>query len=122
MATSLFQKYGGFAKVNRIVSAFYEKVIDSDVTGPYFDDVDVRALIDHQTKFIAQVMGGPASYSDEALRKVHAPHDIDRAAFDEMARLLRETLEEAGFDPEDVADVMAEIEARSRVVISGGGA
>jgi len=122
MATSLFQKYGGFAKLNRVVGDVYEKVIDSDVTGPYFDDVDVRTLIDHQTKFIAQVMGGPVSYSDEALRKVHAPHAIDRAAFDEMAALLRQTLVESDFDAEDVAAIMAEIEARSRVVVSEGDA
>lgn len=121
MAASMFQKYGGFGRLNRIVGAFYEKVIDSDVTGPYFDDIDVRALIDHQTKFIAQVMGGPVSYSDEALRKVHAPYAIDRAAFDEMAGLLRETLAEADFASEDIETIMDEIYARAPVVIAEQG-
>jgi len=65
MSVSLFDKYGGFANISKLVFAFYEKAIESDVIGPYFDDVEMRALIDHQTKFIASVMGGPASYSDE---------------------------------------------------------
>jgi hemoglobin len=117
---SLFEKYGGFAKISKLVHAFYEKAIDSDVVGPYFDDVDMRALVDHQTKFIASVMGGPASYSDEALRKVHARLDIDRPAFDEMARLLREALLEGGIAPSDVDRVMAEIEARASVIITTG--
>ncbi len=59
MALSLFEKYGGFASVSKIVSAFYNKAIDSDVIRPYFDNIDMRELIDHQTKFIAAM--SPAS-------------------------------------------------------------
>ena len=116
---SLFEKYGGFANISKIVHAFYEDAIDSDVIGPYFEHVDMRNLVDHQTKFIASVMGGPASYSNDALRKVHATYDIDRGSFDEMARLLRENLEDFGVQKEDVDLVMAEIEARSHLIISG---
>lgn len=115
---SLFDKYGGFAQISRIVSAFYEKAGDSDVVGPYFEEIDMRRLIDHQTKFIASVMGGPASYTDEALRRVHAPLDIDREAFEEMARLLQETLEEFDLQAADVDRVMNEIRARAAAVIS----
>lgn len=115
---SLFDKYGGFAKISKVVFAFYEKAIDSDVIGPYFDDVDMRRLVDHQTKFIASVMGGPASYSDDALRKIHAPLEIDREAFEEMARLLRQTLEEFDLQAADVDSVMNGIQARAEAVIS----
>jgi hemoglobin len=41
--------------------AFYDRVLNSDVIGAYFDDIDMRQLIDHQTKFISQGMGGPAT-------------------------------------------------------------
>lgn len=88
--------------------------------GPYFDDVDMRALVDHQTKFIASVMGGPASYSDEALKKVHASFEIDHASFAEMAKLLRETLVEFDVQPEDVDRVMGEIAARESVIVTVG--
>jgi hemoglobin len=118
MATSLFDKYGGFASISKVVMAFYDKVLESDVTGPYFDDIDMRRLVDHQTKFIASVMGGPASFGDDMLRRAHAPHRIDRAAFDEMARLLRETLAEFGYAQADIDTVLDRIESKSRVVIS----
>ena len=118
MATSLFDKYGGFANVSKIVFAFYEKAIESDVIGPYFDDVEMRALIDHQTKFIASVMGGPASYSDEQLKKVHSSLSIDRNSFDEMTRLLRDTLVEFELQVEDVNQVMSEIESRASVIVT----
>ncbi len=115
---SLFDKYGGFAKISKVVFAFYDKAIDSDVIGPYFEDIDMRQLIDHQTKFIASLMGGPASYTDDQLRRIHAPLDIDRAAFEEMARLLRMTLEDFDLQAADVDSVMNEIQARAEAVIS----
>lgn len=118
MANSLFEKCGGFSAVSKIVMQFYERVIDSDITGPYFDEVDMRALMDHQTKFISQVMGGPVVYSDDVLERVHAPLEIEEAAFEEMARLLRETLEEVGLNDEDCEVVMQEIEKRAQRIIT----
>ena len=86
--------------------------------GPYFEESDMRALVDHQTKFISSVMGGPASYSDEALQRVHASYRIERAAFDEMSRLLRETLVEFDLDGGDVETVMHEIDSRADIIVS----
>jgi hemoglobin len=118
MAT-LFEKYGGFAKVSRIVSAFYEKVLESPLLSPYFENVDMRRLIDHQTKFIAQAMGGPASYSDRELERVHAGLHVTDAAFQEMHMLLRETLEDFGLDSEDIESVCAAILARKPYIVTG---
>ena len=122
MSRSLFEKYGGFASISKVVFAFYEKAIESDVIGPYFEDSDMRALVVHQTKFISSVMGGPASYSDEALRRVHASLNIDRAAFEEMSRLLRETLVEFELDSEDIETVMHEIDSRTDIIVTRPGA
>lgn len=118
MAT-LFEKYGGFAKVSRIVSAFYDKVMESPVLSPYFEGVDMRRLIDHQTKFIAQAMGGPASYSNQELERVHARLHVNDAAFDEMHMLLRETLEDFGVEEADVESVCSQIVARKPYIVTG---
>jgi hemoglobin len=115
---SMFERYGGFASVSKIVMAFYDKVLDSDIIAVYFEDVDIKVLIDHQTKFIAHVMGGPASYTDEALRTIHERHQIDQEAFDEMAALLRETLEDFDLEPNDVDAIMAQIGRRAHHIIS----
>lgn len=116
--SSMFERCGGFAAVSKVVMAFYEKVLDSDVAGPFFEDVDMKALVDHQTKFVAQVMGGPVEYSDEVLRTVHARHKIDKEAFDEVAMLMKETLEDFEFDRADIGQIMQEIKSRSSFVIS----
>ncbi len=118
MARSMFERYGGFAKLSKVVMAFYDKVLDSDVIGGYFEDVDMRRLIDHQTKFIAAIMGGPASYTNETLRELHARMKIDRAAFDEMAALLEETLEDFDFEREDIDQIIAAVNSRRAYIVS----
>ncbi len=121
MSVSLFERYGGFGQISKVVLAFYDKVADSEVIGHYFDHVDMAGLIDHQTKFIASIMGGPASYSNEALQRVHSGLAIDRASFEEMKSLLRETLEEFEFQEVDVETVMSEIESRAPIILSSDG-
>ena len=118
MAASMFERYGGFATVSKVVMAFYDKVLDSDVIGDYFEDVDMPALIDHQTKFIAMAMGGPASYTNEMLRQVHAGLDIDTMAFNEAVTLLQQTLEEFGVERDDVGVIIDDIRNRAQYVIS----
>lgn len=117
MAT-LFERSGGFARVSKIVSAFYDRVLDSPVLSPYFEGSDMRRIIDHQTKFIAQAMGGPASYSNQELERVHARHKIDDAAFQEMLLLLHETLEDFGMDEADIEIVCSDVRSRKPYVVN----
>ena len=118
MSVTLFQKYGGFAVVSRVVLSFYEKALDSEQIGDFFVDIDMKRLVDHQTKFISSVLGGPASFSDEHLKAVHARLGISDLDLNEMAKLLAETLDEFGFDAADRDAVLSEIEARRRYIVS----
>jgi hemoglobin len=118
MAASLFQKYGGFAAISRIVLSFYDKALDSDQIGGYFEDVDMKRLVDHQTKFVSSLLGGPAAYTNERLRQMHQHLGISDADFDEMRTLLAEALIEHGFATTDRDAVVAEIEARRSVIVS----
>lgn len=118
----MFERYGGFAQVSRIVSAFYDRILSTPVTSVYFSGVDMRRLIDHQTKFISTIMGGPASYSDDALERIHAHIGISEEAFDASADMLMEALEEFGIDDADVKQLCAEFVARKRFVVNKGSA
>jgi hemoglobin len=120
MKATMFERYGGFGVVHRIVLSFYDRMLDSDVVAAYFDNVDMEVLVDHQTKFISQVMGGPVAYSNEILEQVHRPLDVTLEAFEEMARLLEATLQEFGIKPEDVRAVMADIKSRQPFVVTTG--
>lgn len=117
-AENLYEKYGGFGKVNRIVMAFYDRLLDSDEIGPYFDDIDMARLIDHQTKFIANLLGGPASFTDEHLGKAHAALKVTHAHFDELKVILLATLSEHGVTPDDSELVLGAIESRRAVIVT----
>jgi hemoglobin len=117
-----FESMGGFAKVRLIVSDFYEKVLDSEQLAPYFAAVDMRRLVDHQTKFIAAVMGGPASFTDEQMARAHTRLGITAEAFDEMAGLFRETLEDFGVELAEIDRLHAHVLSMREHVVAGAAA
>lgn len=121
MAQTIYERAGGFAKVRKIVSDFYDKVLDSPRLQRHFEGIDMRVLIDHQTKFIASVMGGPATFTDDVLERVHKHLGITRAEFVEMTELLRETLEDFDLPEADVDEVCKQITKRERVIVSHHG-
>jgi hemoglobin len=114
---SIFERYGGFAKVSRVVSSFYDSVLRSAVLAPYFRSVDMRRLIDHQTKFIAYLMGGPASYTNDHIARVHAHLGITDEAFDEAMALMRETLEDHDYQETDISTVIGVLLSRKPYVV-----
>jgi hemoglobin len=118
MAATMFERYGGFAQVRRIVSSFYDKVLASPSLERYFADTDMRSLIDHQSQFIAQLMGGPVHYTSEALERAHAKLGIDKQAYDEVTSLLLETLEDFGIETDDLGDIGAQIQRLERFIVS----
>lgn len=120
MSQTIFERYGGFASVSRVVTSFYEKIIDSPVTNPYFNDIDMKRLIDHQTKFIASMMGGPASYTNDHLERVHAHLAITESAFFEAVDMLKETLEDFNFSDEDIEQVEMEVMNRKNFIVTRG--
>lgn len=117
---SAFERCGGFATVRRVVSAFYDRVLASPDLGRYFEKVDMRTLIDHQTKFVSFVMGGPTSVADRTLERAHASLGITRGEFAELTELLRDTLEEFDFGREDIEHVLEEVRRREHLIVRAG--
>lgn len=120
MANTLFEKYGGFGGVSRLTMSFYELVIDDDLVGHHFDDTDLARLVDHQTRFLSSLLGGPASYSDAHLAEVHRRLAITHAEFDRLVGLICEALDAHGFTAADRDAVRKAFEGRRAVIVTGG--
>lgn len=120
MDHSLFDRFGGQAAVARLVFAFYDRVLRSQRLAPYFRDVEMRRLVEHQAKFVSQLMGGPLSYSDAELRQVHAHLAIDDGAFDEMMLLFERTLRDVSLSEADQGLVMAGMRANRTAIVTAG--
>jgi len=104
--TTLYDKYGGFATVNKLVQSFYRKVSESENLAPYFEGVDIQKLMDHQTKFFSGILGGPVEYTGRELKGVHAKMGITEDAFSEVSELLEETLEDMDVEDVDIETIM----------------
>lgn len=113
----LFDKYGGMRALHSVIINFYDRVLDSDIVGPFFDDVDMVKLIDHQMKFFASILGGPAKYTDQRLVSAHHHLTVTNAQFDEVIALLGETLTEAGFAQDDLSKTLSAVEARRSLIV-----
>ena len=104
--TTLYDKYSGFATVNKLVHAFYGKIAESENLAPYFEGIDIQKLMDHQTKFFSGILGGPVEYTGRQLKGVHAKMGITEDAFSEVAELLEETLEDMSIEDADIETIL----------------
>lgn len=118
MEKSLFDKYGGFASVSRMVLELYERLLEDDDVGPFFDDVDLPRVIDHQTKFVSSLMGGPASFTDDYIQRVHSDMNIDDHHFDRLKEIIGEVLNDFSVEAADIAAIAGAFEAR-RSLLTG---
>lgn len=118
VSRSLYDKIGGFGAVSSIVLNFYGKVLESKSLAPYFAQVDMQKLIDHQTQFICALLGGPANLSDEHIRTLHRPASITQDAFDEAVMLFEQALQEASIQSADIEAAVRLFEAKRSYVVS----
>ncbi|WP_299643794.1 group 1 truncated hemoglobin [uncultured Ruegeria sp.] len=118
MAQTLYEKYGGFKTISRVVMTFYEMALDSDEIGHHFEDIDMPRLIDHQTKFVSSLIGGPASFSDDRIEVVHRHLNISHNEFDVMADLFGDALSQHGMSDGDVKTALNAIEGKRSIIVA----
>ena len=118
VSQTLYEKYGGFKTISRVVMTFYEMALDSDEIGDYFEDIDMPRLIDHQTKFVSSLIGGPASFSDDRIETVHRHLNISHGHFDEMAEIFGQALEMHGMSEGDVKLALKAIEGKRSIIVA----
>lgn len=106
MEQSLYDKYGGFGTVSKIVHEFYRRVQESDLLIPYFSQADMDRLITHQIQFFSTLMGGPVTYEGRQLDEIHKRLDITPVAFTEILEILQESLEDSGVAEEDSKTIL----------------
>ena len=115
---SLYDKYGGFATINSIVIKFYDNLQANDDVSHFFENISLDRLIDHQTKFLCQVLGGPADYSGRELKEAHLPLKITEKDFGVVATVLQETLEDSGVEADDLATIMGVVGSTKDQIVS----
>ncbi|WP_247744096.1 group 1 truncated hemoglobin [Ruegeria sp. R14_0] len=115
---TIYERYGGFKTISRVVMTFYEMALDSEQIGGHFEDIDMPRLIDHQTKFVSSLVGGPASFSDDRIEAVHRHLNISHEDFDEMAALFSEALSLHGMEDSHIKVALDAIESKRSIIVA----
>lgn len=120
---TLYEWLGGIDALNRLTTRFYEHVKDDTLLAPVFAHMDAGHAA-HVAAFLAEVLGGPAAYSEahgghphmirQHLNR-HLPQDKRRR----WVSLLLETADELGMpdDPEFRSALVGYLEWGSRLAV-----
>ena len=113
MATSLYDRIGGEPAIMAAVNLFYEKIMQDELTRPFFANLDMNAQVQKQIAFMSRALGGPVEYHGRNLRAAHAKLVADKglgdAHFDAVAGHLKATLEELGVERALVSEAITAI-------------
>jgi len=93
---TLYDRLGGkptFVKVHKI---FYDKAYADPWLSKFFTDKPQVVLENQQTDFMVQLMGGPKAYGGKSPKSAHQHMVITDELFELRARLLSESIKEAG--------------------------
>jgi hemoglobin len=97
---SLYERIGGESAIMAAVDLFYGRVLDDEVTKPFFEGLDMTRQIAKQVAFMTWAFGGPSEFRGRDLRTAHADLVKNRGLgdehFDAIARHLEATLKELG--------------------------
>ncbi len=69
--TSIFEKIGGEASINKAVDLFYKKVLEDDRIKHFFNGVDMKKQANMQKAFLTFAFGGPNKYNGRSLKAAH---------------------------------------------------
>lgn len=120
---SLYEWMGGMEAFEKLTTVFYKKVLEDSLLEPVFRHMSP----DHQrhvAHFIAEVFGGPATYSREegshaGMIRKHLGKHLTEAMRQQWVRLLLISADEIGLpdDPEFRSAFIAYIEWGTRIAV-----
>lgn len=120
---TLFEWAGGLAAFERLTSVFYERVASDALLAPVFATMS-PAHAKHVAAFIAEVFGGPTTYSDEhgghaAMIRKHLLRHLTEPQRARWVTLISSCADEAGLptDPEFRSAFVAYLEWGSRLAV-----
>lgn len=118
---TLYDKYGGTPTMKILVREFYKQARVNPKVGHFFTQLNMEKLIDHQVQFLSFVLGKPARvYEGRELAVAHHPLNISDADFDEIGRLLVNTLQTGGVTTDDIKLIMGVVlDIRDEIVFRG---
>jgi hemoglobin len=108
---TLYERLGGHDGIRAVVDDFYDRLVEDEDLGPFFEGSDMELLRRTQTDFLCEAAGGPETYDAAPVREAHlhvpfTPEHIQRAV-----ELLEESLDAFDVPEEDAEKVVNAVAA-----------
>jgi hemoglobin len=120
---TLFEWMGGMAALERLMARFYERVPADPLLAPLFAQMAPEHVA-HVARFVAEVLGGPKTYSAElgghpAMIRKHLGRALTEAQRQRWMQLLLQCADELGVpdDPEFRSAFVSYLEWGTRLAV-----
>ncbi len=114
---TLYEKIGGGQNIKKLVTAFYQRVLNDPLLSPFFANTSIEKLQNMQVTFFTIALGGPEPGKMPSLTEVHRGRGIESKHLVRFTELLVETLGEIGIEPDDAKKVYERIATYSNSVL-----
>ena len=114
---TLYEQMGADDSVASAVDGFYERMLADPTLAPWFENLDLTQLKDHQRAFLAVCLGGPELYDGRSMRNAHAGLGISEEAFSRAVTHLSEALTEIGVEPAALSQIVRRIEMMRAAIV-----
>jgi truncated hemoglobin YjbI len=115
MDIPLYERIGGDRVMEVFTDVFYRKVLQDELVGRFFEDVDMERQRLKQKSFLSMAFGGPYQYSGLDLRESHKPliekFGLSDHHFNRLCEIVKETLSELHIPPDQSDEIMSILES-----------
>lgn len=122
MEKTLFERVGGEATFEQLVSHFYALVSVNPILRPMYPDDDFQAAAERLMLFLMQYWGGPHTYSEmrghPRLRMRHAQFSIDSKARDAWLACMKSAVDELKIEESDRAELWNYLEMAAQSLVN----
>ena len=118
---TLYRRLGEQEGIRAVVDDFYDRLLEDEELGPFFEDADMEKLRRTQTDFLCEAAGGPETYDAEPVREAHLHVPFRKAHIERAIALLERNLEEFEVPEEDAQTVVGAIATHETELLASPG-
>lgn len=116
--STLYEKIGGQATIEKVVDAFHNSVMADNNLKSFFAKTDMAKQRAHQIAFFSQLLGGPKQYSGRPMDKTHTGMKLSDQHFEAISNYLSAAMSTSGVSAEDISAAMAKVSSLKAAILN----
>ena len=102
---SIFERNGGTRWVSAVVNDFYSTALSDAELSPFFKNISIASLIEHQIDFVSIALGKETKYIGRSLLNAHKDLNISKRIFDRSVTILMDCFRKNGASFADLTEI-----------------